>query len=147
MKVALIFPSATDPRGPHLGMAAIAAFLRSSGVVVEPHDLDLESLLAILRPDRLEASLKRLRSLRPRGRSLPIPRDRLLRLGEGLSDRVAEALRVLRDPLDFYHANDFNAARDSIATAVAVASSASPLPVDYCLNPIRYMSRASTPAL
>lgn len=144
MKVMLFFPPATDPRAPHLALPALTACLRQNGIETTQRDLDVEGLLAILSPERLEASVARLRS----GGGERIGPDRraaLLRLSDHLVARVQVALRVLRDPERFFDVNDFNAARAVIDTAVAVVSAASTAPVDYSLEPIRYEAPGCDP--
>jgi hypothetical protein len=137
MKVTLLFPPATDPRGPHLALPALAAYLRKGGVEVVQKDLDLEGLLGLLSVERLQSSIRGLQSDagdRPdQGR-----RSELLPLTEGLVERVEQALRIIRDPIRFFHANDLSAARATIDTAVAVASCAAAAPLTYSLEPIRY---------
>ena len=53
MKIYLLFPPISDPRGPHLAPAALAAALRKSGCDVILKDLDLEMALYLLAPDNL----------------------------------------------------------------------------------------------
>ncbi len=45
MKVCLLFPPISDPRGPHLAPAALAAALRKAGCDVVLQDLDLKMAL------------------------------------------------------------------------------------------------------
>lgn len=59
MKVLLIFPPISDPRGPHLAPACLAAFLREKGHEVELWDLDLEMSLRLLGPESLALALTR----------------------------------------------------------------------------------------
>src|SRR5947207_1112871 len=56
--VALLFPPATDPRNPHLAMPSLAAALRAGGIRVTMRDLDLEGLLWLLEPQRLEQGVR-----------------------------------------------------------------------------------------
>lgn len=136
-KVTLIFPPATDPRGPHLALPSLTAWLRQCGIEVVQLDLDIEGLHALLRTDRLDEAIQRLRS--GVGTHVdPGLRTALLRLSEGLAERVKDALATIHDPLGFFNANDFNAARDTLDTAVAVISSAAPVMLSYSLDPIRY---------
>lgn len=59
MKVVLLFPPISDPRGPHLAPAALAAALRKSGCDVILKDLDLEMALYLLSPDNLAQHQRR----------------------------------------------------------------------------------------
>ena len=58
MKVLLIFPPISDPRGPHLAPACLSAFLRKEGHEVELWDLDLDMSLKLLEPESLTLALK-----------------------------------------------------------------------------------------
>jgi len=142
VKVVLFFPPATDPRAPHLALPALAAYLRLNGVETTLRDLDVEGLLAILSPGRLDAAVGRIRS-GDGDRIGPDRRAALLSLSDDLSARVQKALRILRDPVRFFDANDFNAARAVIDTAVAIATATAP--VDYSLEPIRYDAAGCDP--
>jgi len=59
MKVLLIFPPISDPRGPHLALACLAAPLRQEGHDVELLDLDLELSLKLIEPGNITLALKR----------------------------------------------------------------------------------------
>jgi hypothetical protein len=137
MKLALLFPPATDPRSPHLAIPALTAYLRQNGVKVVQMDLDIEGLLALLRPDSLAHAIQRLQSGSGKGFN-PERWEILVRLSEGLPERVENALGIIQDPVRFFNSNDFNAARAVLDTAVAVVSSSSAVPLEYSLAPIRY---------
>ena len=59
MKVSLLFPPISDPRGPHLAPAALAAALRKAGCDVVLQDLDLKMALYLLSPDNLAEHLRK----------------------------------------------------------------------------------------
>ena len=59
MKVCLIFPPISDPRGPHLAPAALAAALRTAGCEVIIKDIDLEMALYLLNPVTLQEHLQK----------------------------------------------------------------------------------------
>lgn len=138
-RVTLIFPPATDPRSPHLALPSLAAVLRDAGHEVDLLDLDVGGLHALLAPDRVsEAS----RSLRRKnggdiGHEEPSLR-RLQALSEMLPERLPDALAVFRDPVRFYDANEFRAARDMVLDALDVVSAAAAVPVQYSISPIDY---------
>ncbi|MBY0296370.1 MAG: hypothetical protein K2X71_10070, partial [Methylobacterium sp.] len=52
-RIALIYPPGGDPRAPRLPLPALAAVLRPAGVHVDLFDLDIDGVLALLRPDVL----------------------------------------------------------------------------------------------
>ena len=58
MKVCLLFPPISDPRGPHLAPAALAAALRAAGCEVSIKDIDLEMALYLLNPVTLKEHLQ-----------------------------------------------------------------------------------------
>lgn len=60
MKTLLIFPPASDPAHPPLGIAALAAYLRPSGRPVELLDLNLAAYEYLLSPERLASCRARL---------------------------------------------------------------------------------------
>ena len=140
-EVALIFPPATDPRSPHLALPSLTAALRRAGVRVEQIDLDLESLLHLLSPERLlravETSEQRLRvlnSIRSReGSRLRSSLDRAAIVLEG----IEPALRTLRDEVEFYQPQAFHHARECIVSALELTSAASGA-IHYSIGPIRY---------
>lgn len=57
MNICIIFPPVSDPRGPHLAPAALAAALRKAGHRVAVKDLDLEMALYLLQPEILQEHL------------------------------------------------------------------------------------------
>jgi len=59
MKVCLLFPPISDPRGPHLAPAALAAALRTAGCEVIIKDIDLEMALYLLNPVTLQEHLQK----------------------------------------------------------------------------------------
>lgn len=63
INIHIIFPPVSDPRGPHLAQAALAAALRNAGHTVILRDLDLELALYLLQPDILQEHLQKARAL------------------------------------------------------------------------------------
>jgi len=138
-RVTLIFPPATDPRSPHLALPCLAAALRDAGCDVELLDLDVEGLHALLAPDRIAETGRRVRQ---RSRAGALPGDGTLRrlgaLSEGLPERLPDALAALRDPARFFDPNEFRAARDTLLDALDLISAAADAPVRYSISPIEY---------
>jgi hypothetical protein len=137
MQVTLIFPSATDPRAPHLALPYLAAVLRRAGISTRLIDADIGGLLALLRPDAIARTVQKLK-LRP---PLGIDHATLSRLvgrGEALVEEVPRALAVLRDSNDFYDVHRFNAARSRLFDGIGLACIAADLPIRYSLCPIQY---------
>lgn len=135
MKVLLIFPPGTDPRSPHLALPYLAAALRGAGIQTELLDLDIDGLLALLRPASLARSGERVRRKLSPGQ----PQDmRLLRLSEILPERAPDALRVMRDRERFYDPTEFASARETIFNCLELVSAASSEPVSYNIAPVAY---------
>ncbi|HET9931560.1 MAG TPA: hypothetical protein VFQ35_12760, partial [Polyangiaceae bacterium] len=135
MNISLLFPPGTDPRAPHLGLPSLAAVLRREGIRTTMHDLDLEGLLALVAPERLQRAAKALRD----AQSGP-PSDRVRRLlgiSEFLVDSSDRAVAVLRDPVDFYDPLKHQQARTVLSDALALVSAASGN-VQYNILPIAY---------
>jgi radical SAM superfamily enzyme YgiQ (UPF0313 family) len=139
MKATLIFPPATDPRGPHLALPCLAASLRRAGVETELLDLDIDGMLAVLQPDRLKEAGERLRA-----RAVP-PQDRrrealrrMTELSEVLPERMDDALAVFRDRERFYDPNAFNSARETVCNGLDLVSAACRSGVRYNIAPIAY---------
>ncbi len=59
MDILLLFPPVSDPRGPHLGPACIAATLRKAGHRVTVRDIDLETALHLLNRETLTQHINR----------------------------------------------------------------------------------------
>ncbi len=132
MRIALIFPPATDPRAPQLALPALAAAMRHAGVEVDLIDCNLEGMLAAVRPERLLAAGRRLHD-----RNGPGARQ-WSRASEQLAARMPTALAILRDRQRFFDPGDYTAARDTLAHGLGLASAAAPRPLTFGLLPIRY---------
>lgn len=135
MNISLLFPPGTDPRAPHLGLPSLAAVLRREGIRTSMHDLDLEGVLALVSPARLENSAKALRD----SQSGP-PSDRVRRLlgiSEFLIQGAERAVAALRDPTDFYDPLKHQQARTVLSDALSLVSAASGH-VHYNILPIAY---------
>ncbi|WP_018263005.1 B12-binding domain-containing radical SAM protein [Methylobacterium sp. WSM2598] len=135
-RVALIYPPGGDPRAPRLPLPALAAALRPAGVAVDLFDLDLEGVLALLRPERLRRAAAAL-AARPR----PEPDSalgRLAALAPDLPDTIEDALATIRDPVRFADPWRLNAARERIYDALDLVSAAAPRRLRYQTEVLRY---------
>ena len=63
MNIHIIFPPVSDPRGPHLAPAALAAALRRAGHSIKLRDLDLELALYLLQPEVFNEHLQKAKAL------------------------------------------------------------------------------------
>lgn len=139
MKVTLIFPPATDPRSPYLALPCLAAVLRREGVDTELLDLNIDGMLALLEPHKLEYVGEQLRE-RYEFASSKDRNDlkRLLGLSYLLPERINDALATFHDTEKFYNPNQFNTARETIFNCLDLVSSASLKQVHYNISPICY---------
>lgn len=96
MKLCLIFPPISDPRGPHLAPAALAAAVRRAGFDVILKDLDLEMALYLLHPANLKAYLQKAAA---KLKTLDIHREgadwEMLNWRQRLSQCLAEAREII----------------------------------------------------
>lgn len=139
MQVLLIHPPVNDPRSPRLALPSLAAFLRKSGIRTQLLDLDLESLLAVLRPDNVEHAGRTVRSKFNNTQLEHSSRfKRLIELSESLVDYIRPALDILRDANRFYNSGDLSAARDVVFDCVELIAAASKRPVRYRLDLLQY---------
>lgn len=131
MKVLLIFPPISDPRGPHLALACLAAPLRQEGHDVELLDLDLELSLKLIEPGNITLALKRCKD-----KMAEIDRKQkkgwedasywhdlfeVYRGCKGLPAEVSSALGVLRGD-EFYNRERFKWARKTVNKALNLIS-------------------------
>jgi len=131
MKALLIFPPISDPRGPHLALACLAASLRQEGHDVELLDLDLELSLKLIEPENITLALKRCKN-----KMAEIDRKQkkgwedasywhdlfeVYRGCKGLPAEVSSALGVLRGD-EFYNRKRFKWARKTINKALNLIS-------------------------
>jgi anaerobic magnesium-protoporphyrin IX monomethyl ester cyclase len=130
MKVCLLLPPISDPRGPHLAPAALAAALRTAGYEVILKDIDLEMALYLLNPVTLKehvqtatAKLKAL-DIHQEGADWETLTWRQ-RLSQSIDDarviipQIPEHLQVLQSN-EFYERNAYFAARKAIDRALAM---------------------------
>ncbi len=139
MHVALLFPPVTDPRSPHLGLPSLAAVLRGAGARVTMRDLDLECLLSVLTPARVQESVRACERRLRRAATGP-ERDRLraaLAHAGFVAEHASGAPAALRDAATFYDPHEFHAARECIVKAQELAAAASGA-VRYGIGPVRY---------
>jgi len=137
MHVTLIFPPATDPRAPHLALPYLAAVLRRAGISTRLIDADIWSLIALLRPDKIQRNAEKLK-LRPPAGIEASALSRLVRRSEALVEDIPNAFTTLRDPVSFYDVHRFQAARDSLFDGVGLACLVADRPIRYGLCPIQY---------
>lgn len=132
MKICLIFPPPSDPRGPHLSLPSLAAYLRKNGHEVILKDFDLEILTYLLTPHTLNLSVQRakekIEELDRKGRlsfkDSPY-RHRLsmhLQQAPFLVNSVRKAVEILKGE-DFYDLNNYHLARRVIDESLALISS------------------------
>lgn len=135
LRVALIFPTGTDPRSPHLALPSLAVVLRKARIDTDLIDLDIDGLLSVLEPDFLTEAGSRIRkSIRKETSGF----RRLLRLSEVLPERITNALTILHSSDEFYDPAKFQTARDTIFDCLDVVSLASTAPVRYNIFPVTY---------
>jgi len=112
--IILLEPPLFDCRAPHLGCAVLTAALRSAGYRAIFRDLNVESLLWLLEPERLAEAARRVRSRPGTG-------PRYLR-AKGCADLfpgvTSSAIAALRDPQRFYDLRAHRAARATIDAAL-----------------------------
>src|SRR5262249_35147834 len=103
-------------------------------------DLDVDGLRALLAPDRMAETGRRLRQKLRAGTGAGDgeERRRLGALSEALPECLPEAFAALHDPVRFYDPNEFRAARDTLFDALDVVSAAADAPVRYRISPIDY---------
>lgn len=143
-KVTLIFPPVTDPRAPQLALPSLAAVLRPAGVDTELLDLSATGVEWLLRRERLEAALDRVRGGGAVSERHALRRERVARMGEHLLEWAPRATSVLRSER-FYDANTFNAARELIGGALELTAAASSRAITYDLSTITYAVEGVSP--
>jgi len=136
MRICLIFPPPSDPRGPHLSLPSLAAYLRKFGHEVIVKDLDLKIATFLLNPQILTLSAQRAREkieeLDRKGRlswkesSCRHSLSTHLEQATLLISSVERALEILRGE-EFYQLENYHFARRIIDESLAlIASSRSP---------------------
>lgn len=139
MRVALLFPPATDPRGPHLSLPSLAAYLRQADIEVVLHDLDIDTLLWWLDPTRLTAAAQ---ACERHARLLPEPQQRamenLLGLAPWVIEHSAEAVATLRDLEAFLDPDRHHQARRTLNAALRLVSGSTGGRVRYAISPASY---------
>lgn len=136
MKVALLFPTGTDPRSPYLALPALAATLRGAGIRTTLHDLDIGGLHYLLEPANLEAAGKAFR--RRLTRTDDLQNRRLAIVSEELPQLSQKYLATLRDPNAFFDSNEWAVARAGLLDALDIASIARDSKLRYSIDPIDY---------
>ena len=136
MKVALLFPTGTDPRSPYLALPSLAAALRSAGIGVTLHDLDIGGLHYLLEPRNLEAAGRAFRQEFTNTEELQA--RRLAIFSEELPELGQQYLATLRDPSAFFDSNEWGTARAGLLDALDITSIARDRKLRYSIDPIDY---------
>jgi anaerobic magnesium-protoporphyrin IX monomethyl ester cyclase len=134
----LLIPPATDVRSPHLAVPSLAAALRADGVRTRVRDLNLEGLLSFLDTAPLIEAARTCEACLDRASGDGRTRLRqVLATADRVVTGIADALRVLRDPEDFYDPHRHHVARATVVAALDLVSAASGR-VDYNISTARY---------
>ncbi|MCX8042585.1 MAG: radical SAM protein [Desulfobacterota bacterium] len=140
MRICLVFPPISDPRGPHLAPAALAARLRQAGHHVTLKDLDLVVAEYFLSPavlgDYVRRAEEQLAALNIHGPHADWKtlawRQKIsycLEQARAIIPRISDHIDVLRSEA-FYNASRFHAARRALDACLALISAC----FDYELN-------------
>ena len=154
MKIALVYPPTCDPTAPYLAVPMLTGFLRAHGVEVLPIDANVEAYDELLRPaplallrDRVERRLGKL----DRSASLDHPAQRAyLQLwrargdAQAAPDGIAEARRVIKDPVRFFEQEPYERAVETIDAALRLVSAAH-APLDLTFSGYRTPFALTTP--
>src|SRR6476620_12557961 len=154
MKIALIYPPTCDPTAPYLAVPMLTGFLRANGVDVLPIDANVEAFDRLLRPDVL-AGLRtrveeRLAALDGQGTLDHASQRAYLQLWRARGDAqaapegIAEARRVLKDPVDFFDAEKYARATETMESALKLISAAH-APLDLTFSGYRTPFALTTP--
>jgi len=131
VRATLIYPPIGDPRAPQLALPSLAAVLRRAGIETDLEDLNIAGILALLRPDRVRRAARVLAARSGEGD------DALSRLAARAAELGTDAIATLHGER-FYDANEYNAARDTVFTALEAAGAAASTPVQVGLFPTHY---------
>jgi anaerobic magnesium-protoporphyrin IX monomethyl ester cyclase len=112
--VFLLEPPLFDCRAPHLGCAILTAALRSAGYRTIFRDLNVEAVLWLLEPERLEEGARAVAARRSGGERYL----RAQRCGQGFGAMARDAVATLRHPERFYDPRAHHAARRTIDIAL-----------------------------
>jgi hypothetical protein len=151
MKAVLVFPPVSDPRGPHLAPAALAAALRSAGCEVKIKDVDLEVALFFLRPDflktHLELAEKKLKSLPVHGHNADWEvlawRQKLtetIETAQPLIRTIPDYINILRSE-SFYNRDAYFSARKAIDAALSLICSVYDYRLQYRIDGQAFVTR------
>ncbi|MBN2107604.1 MAG: radical SAM protein [Deltaproteobacteria bacterium] len=151
MNIQIIFPPVSDPRGPHLAPAALAAALRRAGHRVVLRDLDLELALFLLQPDILQEHLHKARAL---FETLDVhgPRSdwKTLAWRQKIGERLSNAEAVIKKIPDqvavlqgdrFYDSRAYYAARRMIDAALGLVCCSCDYDLSYTMDGQNFETR------
>ncbi len=154
MKIALVYPPTCDPTAPYLAVPMLTGFLRANGVEVVPVDSNVEAYDHLLRPAPLAAHAERVEArlgkLERRGTLDHVGRRAYLQLWRARGDAEAapagidEARAVLKDPVRFFVAEDYERAVETIESALRLVSAAY-APLDLSFSGYRTPFALTTP--
>jgi len=139
MRVALLFPPATDPRGPHLSLPSLAAHLRAHDIEVDLYDLDLDCLEWVLERRQLTRFVDEYeRHIEQATLAEQDAAANELGLAAWVIDHVPDALATLRDLDGFLDPDRHHQARRTIDAALRIASGSTGGRVRYAINGAAY---------
>src|SRR3954470_23734900 len=153
-RVALVYPPTCDPTAPYLAVPMLTGFLRANGVEGLPIDANVEAYDRLLRPDvlaglrdRVEQRLAKLDHKTALGH---VEQRAYLQLWRARGDAqaapegIAEARRILKDPKDFYDAEMYARATETMESALRLVSAAH-APLDLTFSGYRTPFALTTP--
>ncbi len=139
MRVALLFPPATDPRGPHLSLPSLTGHLRREGVEVDLYDLDIECLHWVLESERLggtaAATLAHFEALSPEAQEAG---TNLMGMAEWVVHHIKQAVATLQDLDSFLDPDQHHQARRTINAALRLVSGSTGGKVQFGISPATY---------
>lgn len=134
MHIALIYPPTCDPTAPYAAIPTLTGFLRHHGVRVLPVDANVEAWDSLLRPEPLTALAQRVQRRIDKLEQRQALDHSAQLLYHTLWDArgaaqaapagIAEARRVLKDPVAFFDAERYERAVQTIDAACTLISAA-----------------------
>jgi len=139
MRVALLFPPATDPRSPHLSLPSLAGHLRREGIDVDLYDLDIECLHWVLEGERLRDSAAATQAhfarLDPEAQA---GGTNLMGMANWVVDHAEQAVAELQDLSSFLDPDRHHQARRTINAALRLVSGSTGGQVKFGISPAAY---------
>jgi hypothetical protein len=142
VRVALVYPPACDPTAPYLAVPTLTGFLRAHGVEVLPVDANVEVWDWLLTGERLASLAEKLERRLAALDALPAldhaAQREYLALWSARGDarsapsRIDAARAVLKSEVDFYDAEKYEAAVETVESSMRLVSAAhAPLDVSF----------------